>query len=483
MMDDDEADLRRFAGPVADRYLAAENRRLLDRMRAQNFALWPPVRSFCWPALFVPVQWLLYRKLHLEAGLAMLGTTIIAVALPSAYQLWLALPLGLLVALIGHPLFLHKIAGDRAIADQLALEGAARDAFARRTGGRSRAGLWLGLTFLVAGFVTPFIVSIAGLHAPTSTAVPILGPVPTGVSASFAAITTVIPSLGWLVYRMLGLSHRDRVIWNCVGLGAVAAWAGGALEGPAIAIVVAVSGTLFGTAVSLSIVAGLTEEALKLLVLAGIVIAESPLVPRRDWAKLGMLIGIGFGIAENMAVLAVGSQQVIALLRASTAVPLHGCLGLLVGWLLARGTAEGPHGWPRIMLIFACAAAIHTLYDLPLLLVGPSLANALNIGWGAPMLTVVIVMGISVLRSVAPPRRLRRGAIALALVIFLIPLVGLGAGWTRLAELPLSSPPTLLQIIGFVVLASVGPFLLGGELLFRVLRAAPGGALRTTPRA
>jgi len=66
-------DLRDFIGPNADSYLRAHDARQARRFSFSNFS---------WAACFIPLPWLLYRKMYVIAAVFLFGSLILGVLLP-----------------------------------------------------------------------------------------------------------------------------------------------------------------------------------------------------------------------------------------------------------------------------------------------------------------------------------------------------------------------------------------------------------------
>jgi len=66
-------DLRDFIGPNAERYLRAYDLRQARRRFLGGFSL---------AAAFIPLAWLMYRKMYIAAGILLLGSLIIGLVMP-----------------------------------------------------------------------------------------------------------------------------------------------------------------------------------------------------------------------------------------------------------------------------------------------------------------------------------------------------------------------------------------------------------------
>ena len=87
---------------------------------------------------------------------------------------------------------------------------------------------------------------------------------------------------------------------------------------------------------SLSFLAGLTEESLKFLALSIFIRPKSEFNEPMDAIVYGTLISLGFATLENIEYVFFNNEEIsslsIAIIRAFTAIPLHACCGIIMGY-------------------------------------------------------------------------------------------------------------------------------------------------------
>jgi protease PrsW len=124
-------------------------------------------------------------------------------------------------------------------------------------------------------------------------------------------------------------------------------------------------GNLGGLALFTVIVAGVSEEGAKYLCVRLYSWRSSAFRERYDGILYCAAVGLGFGAAENVSYVLSGGLGT-ALIRALTAVPFHGLLGVLLGYFLGQSKvkqlAEERWGFLHWQGL-AWAVAAHGLYD------------------------------------------------------------------------------------------------------------------------
>lgn len=115
-------------------------------------------------------------------------------------------------------------------------------------------------------------------------------------------------------------------------------------------------------------VAAIPEEAIKFLVLVGVVERHVDLRRVQDIVMMALAVSLGFAAVENIFYVAKsGDWQGLAMERAMTAVLGHGLFGIVMGALLAWARI-----WPDRSRFWLAAALIvpvimHAAYNFPLL--------------------------------------------------------------------------------------------------------------------
>ena len=85
--------------------------------------------------------------------------------------------------------------------------------------------------------------------------------------------------------------------------------------------------------------AGLTEESLKFIVLYFYIRPKAAFNEPMDAIVYGTIASLGFATLENLTYVYSGSPEsdsfTIAIIRAISAIPLHACCGIIMGYFLA----------------------------------------------------------------------------------------------------------------------------------------------------
>lgn len=109
------------------------------------------------------------------------------------------------------------------------------------------------------------------------------------------------------------------------------------------------------------VVLALAEEAVKFLTSRRMLRKTAYPYSRMDVALVTTLVGVGFGVVENIAV-AVGSNMIVMLIRALCIA--HGSYGFLVGYFYGKGMKTGKNS--DKVLGFVLTWLLHGLYDFSL---------------------------------------------------------------------------------------------------------------------
>lgn len=181
-------------------------------------------------------------------------------------------------------------------------------------------------------------------------------------------LAAITPPLILLAYGIgkARAGWRSEAIWNAFLVGAVSAFAAIAVE-LALGYLLPLerAGPVAEAGLTAVLVAAIPEEAVKFFVLVWI--AERHVDVRRlqDLLALALAVSLGLATLENFFYLiSTGGWQMIAALRAITAVPGHGIDGLAMGALLIRARLSGRAEDLRLALIVPIL--LHAAYDFPL---------------------------------------------------------------------------------------------------------------------
>lgn len=197
--------------------------------------------------------------------------------------------------------------------------------------------------------------------------------------------------------------------------------------GPLLLIQGAVTNPLLAGALIAFACAALPEEFFKYRVLTRYSARQPAFDEPMDGVVYGAAASLGFAALENLEYVTVGGWEV-AITRAITAVPIHGCLGAIMGYYV--GQARFTPGWPLSPRHgYWIAVLLHGLYDFPLLALenaeqiaksraegsGSSDNSATSDMWTAAALgAVFLVQLFAIVWTVRIVRRLHREQLAVA---------------------------------------------------------------------
>ena len=193
-----------------------------------------------------------------------------------------------------------------------------------------------------------------------------------------AVAAAVAPAMTILVYFIShpAWRHLRELIWISFGLGfsvAIPIAGMAALYAPRIEGIESIR--LQAAAVAF-LEASIPEELGKLLVVTCIVLRHEDLRRPVDAIVLTVLVGLGFATIENLYyVFSSQNWTETAMLRAVTAVPMHGTVGIVMGYFAARWLVA--RGWAPVTLaaMFCAPVLLHGLYDYPVFAIQQLLAK------------------------------------------------------------------------------------------------------------
>lgn len=119
---------------------------------------------------------------------------------------------------------------------------------------------------------------------------------------------------------------------------------------------------LGGLALFTLIGVGLVEEGAKLGILATLLWKQVGFTEAYDGILLATGIGLGFGSVENIVYVLDGGYE-LAWARAFTAVPLHGLLGVVLGFYVGQAQIQQPRPWGLWGYGLSAVAFFHGCYD------------------------------------------------------------------------------------------------------------------------
>jgi len=114
------------------------------------------------------------------------------------------------------------------------------------------------------------------------------------------------------------------------------------------------------------IVAGLTEEAFKLLAVMMVFWRSRAFNERFDGIVYAVFVSLGFAAVENILYVSQGGTSV-GVMRAFTSVPGHAAFGVIMGYYLGRARLEQKLRPSRLLLALLMPVLFHGTYNFLLL--------------------------------------------------------------------------------------------------------------------
>lgn len=108
--------------------------------------------------------------------------------------------------------------------------------------------------------------------------------------------------------------------------------------------------------------AGILEEITKFAVLFLFASRRKAFDEPMDGIVYGAVASLGFATLENIGYVLQGAWAA-AILRAVSAVPLHACLGGIMGYFVGQAKFSGKAKWPYLVAAYFIPVFLHGLYD------------------------------------------------------------------------------------------------------------------------
>jgi RsiW-degrading membrane proteinase PrsW (M82 family) len=178
----------------------------------------------------------------------------------------------------------------------------------------------------------------------------------------------------WLAVAADSRPEPPRVVWLCVGLGAIVTMPVGMLEVWLMAHLPLIGNQLLAAYEAAMLIAAIPEETAKIAIIAAVALRSRDFDEPMDGVVYGAAVGLGFAAAENIFYLAGSGTgwESLAILRGLLTVPFHGALGAIAGAYLARARFSGVLGahrnirWHRLrmyVLAWLVPVVLHSLFD------------------------------------------------------------------------------------------------------------------------
>lgn len=180
----------------------------------------------------------------------------------------------------------------------------------------------------------------------------------------------------WLVVTADSRPEPPRVVWLCVGLGALIAVPVGLLELVLRRYVPIFPNPWIGSYQAALVFAGLPEELAKIAIIAVVARRSRDFDEPMDGVVYGTAVGLGFAAIENLGYVAGNAQHWlgVAVIRGLLSVPFHAALGAIAGAYIANarfGGALGAHRADRLrrqrvwLSAWIIPIVLHSLFDGP----------------------------------------------------------------------------------------------------------------------
>jgi len=173
----------------------------------------------------------------------------------------------------------------------------------------------------------------------------------------------------WIVRRHDVFPEPPGVVWMTFFLGM-------AIVVPVLVVAVPVM-TLSGVVISnpyllglvmASLGAGIPEEFFKFVVVRFYSANHRAFNEPMDGIVYGVAASLGFATLENVIyTINFNFSFVVAILRALTAIPMHGMVGAVMGWYVAQWRFRPTSRGCNLLLALVIPMALHSAYDFPML--------------------------------------------------------------------------------------------------------------------
>ena len=153
--------------------------------------------------------------------------------------------------------------------------------------------------------------------------------------------------------------------------------------------------------------AGVPEEFFKLLVLVLYAMRRPAFDEAMDGIVYGVTVSLGFATFENILYVFQNGFEV-ALLRAFTAIPMHGFAGCIMGFFVGMAWLMPYRRARFLILAFAVPMLLHGAYDWPILYSELAQSQAGRDAGGAFIVALAVAVAILALEIVLARRLHRR---------------------------------------------------------------------------
>lgn len=189
------------------------------------------------------------------------------------------------------------------------------------------------------------------------------------------AVAAITPALllVWYFHKRDIYPEPPRVLWTTFGLGILCALPALLIAIPfyllghaALLRLPGITGILLAAAINAFLSAALCEEACKLGVLLRYSFRQRDFNEPMDGIVYGAVASLGFAAIENV-LYAIKGGVAGSVMRAFTALPMHACVGAIMGAYVGRARFDPLRRNSLILAGYLAAVLLHGLYDFPLL--------------------------------------------------------------------------------------------------------------------
>jgi RsiW-degrading membrane proteinase PrsW (M82 family) len=232
------------------------------------------------------------------------------------------------------------------------------------------------------------------------------------MAVSIALGSALVPPLllMWIIHAHDKHPEPRKVVWTTFALGMLTPIPVVMFALPAMLAAGDGGSPLVAGAFAAFVTAALPEELCKFLVLRFYAATHRHFDERMDGIVYGTIASLGFATSENVMYV-MGGGVFVALMRALTAIPMHGFLGVIMGYYAGEARFEPNRRASLYFKAVALPVLFHGLYDFPFLSVQVMVQRGQDteqyvvlilalVGMGLAVLAIMVAWGLVLLRRV-----------------------------------------------------------------------------------
>lgn len=185
---------------------------------------------------------------------------------------------------------------------------------------------------------------------------------------TIAAISALAPALFFICLVCYRTPWRDsrRLVWIAYGLGFCVAIPTSAVVATYAPVIADIGNFRLHAAAVAMLEAAAPEETAKFLIILYFVLRHEDLRRPADAMIMAICLALGFATIENLYyVVGAADWSDTAMLRAVTAVPMHGTLAVVMGYFAARLLLEPVRYRSLLVHMWLWPFLLHGFYDYP----------------------------------------------------------------------------------------------------------------------